>query len=110
MVNTTVPVIRGREKHPDLPYKQSDYDGHTAAHDLGSQYGGDAVALCNGLHTGHIGKADAHDDRQGGADVESALAAQREKLEQGGDCGHKKSSLDEDHLVSLRHASAADGS
>ena len=99
-----------RKEYPDLPYQQSHHYCHASAYDLRAEYGCNTVSLGNGLHTRHIGKADAHDDGQGGADVESAFAAQGKELEQCGDCGHKKSSLNEDDLVSLRHTSPADSS
>ena len=68
-------------------------------HDLGTQNGGDTILFGDGLHAGHVGKADAQDDRKARAQAQPAFFSQRKQLEQGGKGGYDKRSLDQDHPV-----------
>ena len=53
------------EEQADLPDEESHQDRHHAAHQHGAGNGADAAAGGgNGLHAGHIGKADAQDHRE----------------------------------------------
>ena len=85
-----------RKQHPDLFDEQPDEDGHEPAHHHGAGDGGDSAAgRGDRLHAGHIGEADAHDDRQSGAEA----AGDGIELQQRGNGGHDQRRLDQEHLV-----------
>ena len=69
MVKITVPVTRGREKGTDPLDKDAEYDGNDAADDPCAQDRGNIKFRTDGLQRGDIRKADAHDDRQPGANA-----------------------------------------
>ena len=66
MVNTTVPVTIGGEKYPDFANRKAYENSHKSAYHLGAQNGSHVIGFRNRLHTGNIGKADAHNDRKPG--------------------------------------------
>ena len=104
MVNTTVPVTRGGNRDADPGDAEAYDDGDNAAYDLGAQDGCDIVGARDGLHAGHVGKADAHDDGQGAAKLEVLPFYKRKELEQGADGGAEESGLDQDDPVAAADA------
>ena len=100
----------GREQRPDFLHGQADDDGYDSSHQLGSQDGGHVEALCDGLHAGDVGEADAHDHRQSAPKLKSkalfrsaGLARgtlnKRKQLEKGADGGHHQGRLDQKHPI-----------
>ena len=84
------------------------YDnGAHAAYNLGSQYGGNAGLLRNGLHAGNVGKAYAQDNRKAGTQMETVLIAYGEELQQGGQGRYNQGSLNQQNPVCRVNACCA---
>ncbi len=93
-----------REEALNLLDKKSHNHSHDTADNLSPENGSHTAGAGNGLHGGHIGKADAHDHRQTTADMKSVLFAQSVNLQQGGQRRHHQRGLDHQHLIRIRQA------
>ena len=82
---------QGREELSDLPDENAEQNGHHAARDFRAQDGGQIKLPADGQEGGHIGKADAHNHRQAGADA----AGDGVELNQGGNRGDQQGNLNE---------------
>lgn len=86
----------GRKQQPDLLDKEPHDNGDNAAHDHGAGNGCHAAtAGGNGLHTGHVGEADAQNDRQAGAEA----PANGIELQQRGHGRHDQRCLNQQNLI-----------
>ena len=95
---------KGREKLPYLFDGQTHQNGTKAAHNLGSQDGGYAGDLCDGLHAGYIGKAHAEDYGKSGAQVKAFPVSDGKELQEGTQGRDYQGSLDQDYPVSCLKA------
>lgn len=79
-MKTTVPGYQRRKQYTDLPNAEAYNDGDDTADYLSSQDGGNVIGSGNGLHTWHIGKADAEDHRKRASQLHISESDKGEEL------------------------------
>ena len=85
-----------RKQEADFLHEHAHHDGDDSTHDHGPGHGPHAApGGGDGLHAGHVGKADAHDHRQAGAEI----LIHRVKLDEGAHGGHHQGRLNQQYLI-----------